>query len=104
MDVRVKLLQGGSLQSKIKNPPNTEVDLLVATTNAIKVLTSTGTYGLGKVHHVVLDEADTLLDDSFFPELVGPFLNRIPVKFYIYYLLIDSFQFLYLRLYIYVVE
>ncbi|CAL8111469.1 unnamed protein product [Orchesella dallaii] len=79
LDISVKLLQGGSLGSKMKNPPKTQgVDILIATTNALKVLTSAGVYGTSKLLHVVLDEADTLLDDSFFPELVAPFLNRLP--------------------------
>lgn len=52
----------------------------MATTNALNVLTSAEVYGLSKVIHIVLDEADTLLDDSFFPELVGPFMNRFAVS------------------------
>lgn len=81
LNITVKLVQGGNLGSKLKNPPSvTTVDILIATTNALKVLTSAGVYSTSKVAHVILDEADTLLDDSFFPELVGPFLNRLTVS------------------------
>ncbi|ODM98680.1 putative ATP-dependent RNA helicase DDX28 [Orchesella cincta] len=81
LDVSVKLLQGGNLMSKMKNPPKTHgVDILITTTNALKVLESAGVYGTSKLLHLVLDEADTLLDDSFFPELVGPFLHRLPFE------------------------
>lgn len=82
LEIDVKLLQGGNLRSKVRNPPqNKIVDILITTANALKVLSSAGVYHLGRITHVVLDEADTLLDDSFFPELVGPFLNRLPVSF-----------------------
>lgn len=82
LDISVKVVQGGSLASKINNPPQTStVDILIATANALKVLMTAGVYRTVDIMHVVLDEADTLLDDSFFPELIGPFLNRLPVRY-----------------------
>lgn len=42
-----------------------EVDLLFASFGAISKMATTGIYDLKHVQHLVLDEADTLLDDSF---------------------------------------
>jgi superfamily II DNA/RNA helicase len=66
LELDIKLLQGGHLGSKIANPPrNKNVDIMVSTVHVIKELARAGTYDLGFVRAVVLDEADTLLDDSF---------------------------------------
>jgi superfamily II DNA/RNA helicase len=47
------------------NPEYREVDLLFASFGAISKLTTTGLYDTSRVQHIILDEADTLLDDSF---------------------------------------
>lgn len=47
------------------NPPIEYCDLLVTTLGAYSKLVTTGIFKLNNVHHVVLDEADSLLDDSF---------------------------------------
>lgn len=47
------------------NPPIEYCDLLITTLGAYSKLVTTGIYKINNIHHVVLDEADTLLDDSF---------------------------------------
>lgn len=47
------------------NPEYQEVDLLFASFGAMSKLTTAGLYDISRVQHLILDEADTLLDDSF---------------------------------------
>ncbi|PNF19193.1 hypothetical protein B7P43_G09601 [Cryptotermes secundus] len=75
-----KVLTGGHTKSKIMNPSFEEVDLLVASLGALSKLTTTGIYNMKSVHHVVLDEADTLLDDSFSEKLCR-FLRHFQFQF-----------------------
>lgn len=60
------------------NPDFDDVDILVGTIGAISKLSTTGIYRMDEIRYVVLDEADTLLDDSF-SEKLGYFLKRFPV-------------------------
>lgn len=79
MGVNVKLLQHGNLGSKIATPASDVIDLLISTIHVVSTLKSAGVYGINKVHHVVLDEADTLLDDSFSPDVIN-FLRSFNVS------------------------
>ncbi|EDW03451.1 probable ATP-dependent RNA helicase DDX28 [Drosophila grimshawi] len=76
-DLKVKALLGGNTKQLMLNPQFEEVDILVATLGAISKLVTTGIYHMDQVRHVVLDEADTLLDDSFTDKLTY-FLRRFP--------------------------
>ncbi|BFF96178.1 probable ATP-dependent RNA helicase DDX28 [Drosophila madeirensis] len=76
-DLKVKTLLGGSTKQLMMNPEFQEVDVLVATLGALSKLVTTGIYRMEQVRHVVLDEADTLLDDSFTDKLTY-FLRRFP--------------------------
>lgn len=58
-------LIGGKTKQKMINPPIEYCDLLVTTLGAFSKLVTTGIFKIHNVHHVVLDEADSLLDDSF---------------------------------------
>lgn len=78
-DVKVKTLLGGNMKSIMMNPEFEDVDILVASMGAISKVTTTGIYRMDKVRHVVLDEADTLLDDSFSNKLCY-FLRHFPVS------------------------
>lgn len=78
-DVKVKTLLGGNMKSIMMNPEFEEVDLLVASLGAISKVTTTGIYRMNHVRHVILDEADTLLDDSFSNKLCY-FLRHFPVS------------------------
>lgn len=57
------------------NPSTKEVDVLVSTVSIVSTLSALELYDLTRVAHIVLDEADTLLDDSFNPEVLR-FLGR----------------------------
>lgn len=77
-----QLLIGGHTKRKMLDPKFEYIDLLVATVGALSKLSSSGLYNLSHVKHVVLDEADTLLDDSFKDYLINllrklPFGNRV---------------------------
>ncbi|GAB0095350.1 RNA helicase [Sergentomyia squamirostris] len=72
--LKVKMVMGGARQ-KIMNPTFDDVDILIGTFGVINKLTATQIYRMGSVRHVVLDEADTLLDDSFSDRL-SYFLQR----------------------------
>ncbi|GFG30487.1 hypothetical protein Cfor_08112 [Coptotermes formosanus] len=74
-----KVLTGGHTKFKMMNPSFEEIDLLVASLGALSKLTTTGIYNVSNVHHVVLDEADTLLDDSFNEKLCH-FLRKFKVS------------------------
>lgn len=76
-DLKVKALLGGNTKQLMLNPDFGEVDILVATLGAVSKLVTTGIYRMDQVRHVVLDEADTLLDDSFTDKLTY-FLRRFP--------------------------
>jgi len=78
LDIGVKLLQGGNLGSKIKNPSAQVSDLIVTTVNVMSTLFKLQVYSTKKVGHIVLDEADSLLDDSF-SETVLNFLHPFSV-------------------------
>lgn len=68
-DLSVTSLIGGKTKQKMLNPPVEYCDVLVTTLGAFSKLVTTGIYKTHNVHHVVLDEADTLLDDSFLGKL-----------------------------------
>lgn len=75
-----KVLTGGHTKFKMMNPSFEEIDLLVASLGALSKLTTTGIYNMSNVHHVVLDEADTLLDDSFNEKLCH-FLKKFKFQY-----------------------
>lgn len=62
-------LVGGRTKKKIFDPPIEYSDILVTTLGAYSKLVTTGILKIHNVHHMVLDEADTLLDDSFIGKL-----------------------------------
>lgn len=72
---------GGRTKQKMLNPDFDDVDLLVGSMGAISKLVTTSIYRMHQCRHVVLDEADTLMDDSFNEKLVV-FLRRFPVNYY----------------------
>lgn len=77
--LNVTALLGGNTKQLMLNPHFAKVDILVATLGAVSKLVTTGIYHMDQVRHVVLDEADTLLDDSFTEKLTY-FLRRFPVS------------------------
>lgn len=79
LNIKTKVIIGGHTKSLMKNPPIAEIDVLVATLGALSKLITTNIYRMHEVRHVVLDEADTLLDDSFKGKLQY-ILKRFPVN------------------------
>lgn len=78
-NLKVQSLLGGNTKQLMMNPQFEEVDILVATLGALSKLVTTGIYRMEQVRHLVLDEADTLLDDTFTDKL-SYFLRRFPVS------------------------
>lgn len=78
-DLKVRSLLGGNTKQLMMSPQFEEVDVLVATLGALSKLVTTGIYRMEQVRHLVLDEADTLLDDTFTDKLTY-FLRRFPVS------------------------
>lgn len=79
LNVEVKTILGGNTKHLMLNPNFEDVDIVVASMGALSKLVTTGIYRMNYVSHVVLDEADTLLDDSFSDKLVH-FLKRFPAS------------------------
>lgn len=77
LGLNVKSVIGGNTKQKMINPSFEDIDILVGSIGAISKLTTTGIYRMTEVRHVVLDEADTLLDDGFNEKLCY-FLRRFP--------------------------
>lgn len=80
LGINIKLLQGGNIGSKIANSSDGEkVDIMISTVNVITQLSEARVYELDRVQQIVLDEADTLLDDSFSPAVLY-LLRKFPVS------------------------
>lgn len=77
LDINVKVTVGGHTKQKMMNPTFEDMDILVGSIGAISKLTTTGIYRMDSVNYVVLDESDTLLDESF-NEKMSYFLRRFP--------------------------
>lgn len=75
LDLSVKVVTGGNTKQLMMNPSFEDIDILIGSIGAISKLTTTGIYRMTDVRHVVLDEADTMLDDSFNDKLCY-FLQR----------------------------
>ncbi|XP_051169984.1 probable ATP-dependent RNA helicase DDX28 [Leptopilina boulardi] len=76
LNIRTKVVIGGGIKSKISNPPASNVDIIIGTIGAISKHTTIGIYKMKYVRHVVLDEADSLFDETFY-EKVRYFLQKI---------------------------
>lgn len=79
LDISVEVLLGGSTKRKMLYPTLKEVDILVGSVGVVSKLTTTNIYRMNNVRNVVLDEFDTLLDDSFLDQL-SYYLKRFPVR------------------------
>ena len=79
LPIKTQCLTGGRLKRDMLNAEFAEVDILFATIGAISKLTTNRIVRLDQLKHLVLDEADTLLDDSF-NEKVSHFLRKCPLQ------------------------
>lgn len=77
LEMNVKVVTGGGTKRLMMNPTFDDIDILVGSIGVISKLVTTGIYRMTEVKHVVLDEADTLLDDGFNEKLCY-FLRRFP--------------------------
>ncbi|XP_066248009.1 probable ATP-dependent RNA helicase DDX28 [Euwallacea similis] len=71
-----RTLVGGRTKKMMLSPSFAEVDILVATPGALGKLSTVGIYKLGEVQTLVLDEADSLTDDSFV-ERIEALVNKM---------------------------
>lgn len=78
LDLNIETVIGGSTKTKLMNPTMKPVDILIGTIGVISKLITTKIYRTHEIRHVVLDEADTMLDASFLPQL-GYLLQKFPV-------------------------
>ncbi|XP_037928455.1 probable ATP-dependent RNA helicase DDX28 [Teleopsis dalmanni] len=76
-DIKIETILGGNTKKLMMNPEFKDVDIVIATFGALSKLVTTGIYRTEEVQCVVLDEADTLLDDSFSDKLCH-FLKKFP--------------------------
>lgn len=65
----------------MSHPDFEQIDILVGSIGAVSKLVTTGIYRMQCVRHVVIDEADTMFDDTFSEKLTH-FMKRFPVKNY----------------------
>lgn len=79
-NLNTSVLVGGRTKKRMMNPVLEDCDLLVASLGALSKLITTGCYKINNIHHVVLDEGDTLLDDSFIEKLAY-LLSKFPFQF-----------------------
>lgn len=77
LGLKVKVLVGGRTKKIMMNPEFSDIDIVVATPGVIGKLSTMGIYRLSGVQHTVLDEADSLTDDSF-EDRMSSLLNRVP--------------------------
>lgn len=80
LDLKSSVIIGGGTKRKALNPNFTEMDLLVGTPGAFSKLTTAGVYKTNNIKHVILDEADTLSDESF-SERISFILKKFPLSF-----------------------
>ncbi|XP_055639336.1 probable ATP-dependent RNA helicase DDX28 [Toxorhynchites rutilus septentrionalis] len=77
LGITSRVLLGGKTKQQMLNPHFEDVDILIASFGAVSKLVSSGIYRMNAVRWVVLDEADTLLDDSFNAKLLH-LMKRFP--------------------------
>ncbi|XP_047530312.1 probable ATP-dependent RNA helicase DDX28 [Vanessa atalanta] len=80
LNINVSTLIGGKTKKKLLDPPVEYCDLLVTTLGAYSKLVTTGIFKVHNVHHIILDEADTLLDDSFIDKLAN-LMKKFAIQF-----------------------
>ncbi len=79
LGVQVGMELGGRNRATVLAGTRREMDVLVGTFGAVDRLLEEGYYRRDRLRHAVLDEADTLLDDTFNEETV-PFLARLGLE------------------------
>ncbi|XP_037024431.1 probable ATP-dependent RNA helicase DDX28 [Bradysia coprophila] len=78
LNINVKTIIGGKTKRLMMDPEFGQVDILVGSMGAVSKLVTTGIYRMQCVRHVVVDEADTMFDDTFSDKLVH-LMKRFPL-------------------------
>ncbi|XP_014212030.1 probable ATP-dependent RNA helicase DDX28 [Copidosoma floridanum] len=65
LDINIVKFAYGNAKRVSYNPPIREVDIIISTVGIMSNMASIHSFDLDYVRHVILDEADTLLDKSF---------------------------------------
>lgn len=76
LDIRTKVIVGGSIKKKVLNPPVSDVDIVVASLGGLSKHVTLGLLKTRFVRHVILDEADSLFDETFYDKLTH-FLKKM---------------------------
>ena len=76
LGIKVGMVTGGNIERKLADERRYNVDILVGSFGGLDKLIRGGFYSARALRHVVYDEADTLLDDTFNPESV-PLLSYL---------------------------
>ena len=78
LGIKVGMVTGGNIERKLADERRYNVDILVGSFGGLEKLIRGGLYSARALRHVVYDEADTLLDDTFNQESVPllSFLSR----------------------------
>lgn len=79
LSLNCELVTGGHTKRGIREAVFKEVDLVIGSFGGFSKYVSNHIYKTDKLNYVVLDEADTLLDDSF-NEKLSFFLKKIDVS------------------------
>ncbi|XP_046664813.1 probable ATP-dependent RNA helicase DDX28 [Homalodisca vitripennis] len=75
-----EVMVGGHMKRLITHPNFRPVDLFVSSIGAAGKLTTSGLYNMSYVRHIVMDEADTCMDDSF-SDYVVRYLKKFPISY-----------------------
>ncbi|XP_011504381.1 PREDICTED: probable ATP-dependent RNA helicase DDX28 [Ceratosolen solmsi marchali] len=79
MDLKISSYIGGQTMKIAKDPPIHQVDLIIASLGVLSKLVTWNIYDMNYVRHIVLDEADVLLDPTFSDKL-SHFIHTMPVS------------------------
>ena len=69
---------GGKTSNLTNDPPVGDVDLIVASLGVLSKLVTWKIFDMKLVRHIILDEADVLLDPTFRTKMCS-FLDKLPV-------------------------
>ncbi|XP_070576786.1 probable ATP-dependent RNA helicase DDX28 [Ptychodera flava] len=79
VDLSANIIEGGRRIKTLQNTTVTPTDILIATPSALLRCLISGWIHLTNIRHVVIDEIDTMLDDSF-KKIVVNIVKRIPIR------------------------
>ncbi|KAB7508118.1 putative ATP-dependent RNA helicase DDX28 [Armadillidium nasatum] len=79
LGIRINSIFGGRTKRIMLSPRVAEDDILIGSFGAISKLFTSGVYRKSRLRHIVLDEADTLLDDSFNEKMIY-FLKKFTIN------------------------